>query len=61
MTPGLVMVNDDVVGSFELDNKERLLITMNTGWLGVKEALSFTSEQGILLGLMLKPDVDEDL
>lgn len=52
---GTVLLNDDPVGSFELDPDEKIIITFNKGAAGVAETLEFASEQGLILGLQYQP------
>jgi len=58
--PGLVMLNDDVVGTFTLDDEEKISIHFNKGASGVEDTLRFVAESGMTLSLMLNPqEIDE--
>lgn len=58
--PGLVTLNGQVVGSFELDPDEKVSITFDKGAAGVEETLEYATEHGMSLGLMLKPEFGEE-
>lgn len=57
--PGNVMLNDDVIGSFTIDDNDRVVIQFNKGAAGVEETLEFATEQGLVLGLAIKPVFEE--
>lgn len=53
---GTVLLNLDPVGTFEIDDEEKVLITFDKGAAGVRETLEFASEQGLILGLQYRPE-----
>lgn len=52
---GVVTLNDDEIGTFELDDEERVAIAFHKGAAGVSETLEFAADQGLRFSLMLKP------
>lgn len=55
-SPGVVMLNDDPIGSFDLDVEDRVVITFYKGAAGVEETLEMAAEQGLHFTLQLAPD-----
>jgi hypothetical protein len=57
---GVVMLNDDEIGTFQVelndDNEEMVTFEFHRGAAGVMETLEFASEQGLVFGLQLKPE-----
>ena len=56
---GLVMLDDDIVGSFELDEDGTITVKLNNRDRTVFEMLDFASSQGMALGFMTKPKYDD--
>lgn len=57
---GLVMMNDDTVGVFDLDDNEKITVHLHKGSGTLKETLEFATENGIPLSLVLTPRLAED-
>lgn len=53
---GVVMLNDEEIGKFDLDEEERATFQFYRGAAGIKETLEYATEQGFRLGLQLKPE-----
>lgn len=58
---GVVMMNDDIVGTFALDEHERVTIAFNAKSSSVVDMLEFAAENGMNLALAYQPDFDEYL
>lgn len=60
MTPdGLVLIGGDSVGSFKIDEDDRIIINFNKGSATTKETIAFAAENGVDFSLMLTPDFEE--
>lgn len=59
-TPGIVMLNDDEIGTFTVettdDNEEKITIQFYKGAAGIEESLEYAAEQGMIFSLALKPE-----
>lgn len=58
-TPGIVMLNDEEIGTFEIDDEDRVSFQFYKGAAGIEESLEYAAEQGFRIGLQLKPDYEE--
>lgn len=53
---GTVLLGEDTVGTFSFDEEERVVISLTWTMFGVKELIEYGSEQGMLVGLQLRPE-----
>lgn len=53
---GIVILNDNEVGTFAIDENERMTFAFNMGAAGIRESLEFASDQGMIFALQLKPE-----
>ena len=53
---GTVLLGEDPVGTFSFDEEERVVISLTWTMFGVKELIEYGSEQGMLVGLQLRPE-----
>lgn len=58
-TSGFVTLNGEVIGSFDLSNNKTFSISLNRDNTSVVEILEFASENGMVLGLTIIPDLED--
>lgn len=59
---GIVTLDGEEVGTFHMNYREEITIEMRSGtFLGISEALEFAADNGMVLGLGLKPDYNSEV
>lgn len=57
MTPGVITLDGEPIGTFTADGN-LIMVMFNKGAADFVETLEWASEQGMSLGMMLKPDFE---
>lgn len=59
MTHGFVMLDDNIIASFELDADEKIKITLVNTFTSVSEMLEYSAEQGVSLSVMANAEFND--
>lgn len=56
VSDGIVKFNDDEIGTFTIDDFDKVTFFFHKGASGVEETLSYAAEQGLVLSLQYQPE-----